>query len=388
MVQTSISIGGSMIYFDNAATTKIHPEVIETITDTMTNIWGNPSSIHSKGLEAKLLLDNSRKAISQHINCKQNGIIFTSGACEANSLAICGYMDKHPHSVLITTTIEHKSIQSLCKDRNYNTHFVHVDNKGRVDLTHLERLCKEAYLSGYSHILVSIQSANSEIGVTQDIKSISSIVHKYNGVFHTDATQLFSYQKLNVKELGVDMLSMSGQKINAPKGIGFLYVKGDIDLKPLIYGSQMETRRGGTENIPYIAGLSKAIELIQYENGYVQSIRDYLLDKFEHSGLDYIINGDLENRLPNNISISFKNIEAESLLLLLDMNGICVSSGSACDSKSIQASSVLKAIEVPDDYIHGTIRITLSDDITFDELDYAYEKIIQGVRRLQSLKSQ
>lgn len=374
-----------MIYLDNAATTKIHPEVIKTITDTMTNIWGNPSSIHSKGLEAKSLLDNSRRTISQHINCTPNEIIFTSGACEANSLAIQGYMDKHSHAVLITTAIEHKSIQALCVDKIYNTRYVCVDNKGGVDLTHLEQLCKETYLSGYSHMLVSIQSANSEIGVIQNIGSISSIVHKYNGVFHTDATQLFPYQKLNVKELGVDMLSMSGQKINAPKGIGFLYVKDDIDLKPLIYGSQMETRRGGTENIPYIAGLSKAIELIQYENGYVQSIRDYLLGKFRDCGLDYIINGDLENRLPNNINISFKNIEAESLLLLLDMNDICVSSGSACDSKSIQASSVLKAIEVPDDYIHGTIRITLSDDITFDELDYVYEKIIQGVRRLRSL---
>ena len=375
----------NMIYLDNAATTKIHPEVIKTITDTMINIWGNPSSIHSKGLEAKLLLDDSRKTISQHINCKPNEIIFTSGACEANSLAICGYMDKHSHSVLITTAIEHKSIQSLCVDRNYDICFVNVDNKGRVDLEHLNRLCKEVYLNGYSHMLVSIQSANSEIGVIQDIGSISSIVHKYNGIFHTDATQLFPYQKLNVKELGVDMLSMSGQKINAPKGIGFLYVKDDVDLKPIIYGNQMETRRGGTENIPYIAGLSKAIELLQYDNTYVQSMRDYLLGKFQNSGFDYLINGDLENRLPNNISISFKNIEAESLLLLLDMNNICVSSGSACDSKSIQASSVLKAIKVSDDYIHGTIRITLSDDITFDELDYVYEKIIQGVRRLRSL---
>lgn len=377
-----------MIYLDNAATTKIHPEVIKTITNIMTDIWGNPSSLHQLGQEAKLVLDASRKIISQYINCKQNEIIFTSGACEANSLAIQGYMDKHPHSVLITTAIEHKSIQSLCIDRNYNTRFVRVDNKGRVNLAHLEQLCKETYLNGYSHMLVSIQSANSEIGVTQDICEIGKIVHKYNGIFHTDATQLFPYQRLDVKKLDIDMLSMSGQKINAPKGIGFLYVKDDIDLKPLIYGNQMETRRGGTENIPYIAGLSKAIELLPYENAYVKSMQDYLLDKFENSGLNYIINGDLENRLPNNICISFKNIEAESLLLLLDMNDICVSSGSACDSKSIQASTVLKTIGVSDDYIHGTIRITLSDDITFDELDYVYEKIIQGVRRLQSLKSQ
>ena len=370
-----------MIYLDNAATTRINDEVMEVIFNTMKNVWGNPSSSHQLGMTAKKILDNSRKVISKSINCNSNEIILTSGACESNSLAICGHLDKHPNSVLITTTIEHKSIQSLCIGRTYNTRYVRVDNKGRVDLSHLEQLCKETYLNGYTHMLVSIQSANSEIGVIQDIREIGKIVH-------TDATQLFPYQKLNVKELGVDMLSMSGQKINAPKGIGFLYVKDDIDLKPLIYGSQMETRRGGTENIPYIAGLSKSIELLQYENTYVQSMRDYLLGKFQDCGLNYIINGDLENRLPNNISISFKNIEAESLLLLLDMNGICVSSGSACDSKSIQASPVLKAIKVPDDYIHGTIRITLSDDITFDELDYAYEKIIHGVRRLQSLNSQ
>ncbi len=377
-----------MLYLDNAATTKVHPEVIKTITDTMKTVWGNPSSIHTKGQQAKQILDNSRKTISQHINCKPNEIIITSGACESNSLAICGYLNKHPHSVLITTPIEHKSIQALCEDNNYNIRYVRVDNKGRVDLEHLKQLCSEIYLHGYSHMLVSIQSANSEIGTIQDIKTISSIVHSSNGVFHTDATQLFPYQKTNVKELGIDMLSMSGQKINAPKGIGFLYVQNSIELKPIIYGSQMEFRRGGTENIPYIAGLAKAVELLQYENTYVQSMRDYLLNKFENSGLDYIINGNLENRLPNNVNISFKGIEAESLLLLLDMNGICVSSGSACDSKSIQTSSVLKVIGVPNDYIHGTIRITLSNDITFDELDYAYEKIVESVNILRSLNNQ
>ncbi len=377
-----------MIYLDNAATTKVHPEVIETIADAMTNIWGNPSSRYQPGQQAKQILDSSRKSISQHINCKPNEIIFTSGACESNSLGICGYLNKHPHSVLITTPIEHKSIQSLCNDNNYNIRYVRVDNKGRVDLEHLKQLCIETYLHGYSHMLVSIQAANSEIGTIQDIKTISNIVHKYNGVFHTDATQLFPYQKFNVQEPGIDMLSMSGQKINAPKGIGFLYVKNGIELKPLIYGSQMESRRGGTENVPYIAGLTKAIALLQYKNTYVQSKRDYLLNNFKNSGLDYIINGDLENRLPNNINISFKGIDAESLLLLLDMNGICVSSGSACDSKSIQTSSVLKAICVPDNYIHGTIRITLSNDITFDELDYAYEKIVESVNRLENLNNQ
>ncbi len=377
-----------MIYLDNAASTCVKDEVIEVILKTMKTVFANPSSLHQPGQHAKQILDNSRKSISKHINCKPNEIIFTSGACEANSLALQGWLNKHKNSVLITSPIEHKSIQALCEDNNYDIQYVKVDNNGRVNLEHLEQLCSETYLHGYNHVLVSIQSANSEIGTIQNIKSISKITNKYKAVFHTDATQLFPYQKIDVRELGVDMLSMSGQKINAPKGIGFLYVKNGIDLKPLIYGSQMEFRRGGTENIPYIAGLAKAIELLQYENTYVQSMRDYLLNKFEGSGSDYIVNGDLENRLPNNINISFKGIEAESLLLLLDMNGICVSSGSACDSKSIQASSVLKAIGIPDDYIHGTIRITLSNENTFDELNYVFEKILQSVNILRSLNNQ
>lgn len=372
------------IYLDNAATTPIHQEVIKVITDTM-QIYGNPSSIHSKGLEAKGLLNNARKSISQHICCNPNEIIFTSGACEANSLAIQGYMNKYSHSVLITTTIEHKSIQELCADNNYDIRFVNVDNKGKVDLNHLEQLCKETYLNGYSHMLVSIQSANSEIGTIQDIKSISFIVHKYNGVFHTDATQLFPYQKLDMKELDIDMLSMSGQKINAPKGVGFLFVQKDIELKPLIYGSQMEMRRGGTENLPYIVGLAKAIELLKYDNTHLLSARDYLLNKFSNSGLDFIVNGDLENRLPNNINISFKGIEAESLLLMLDLNDIYVSSGSACNSNSVEPSAVLRAINVPNEYIRSAIRITLANDITFDELDYVYETFLKCVERLNNL---
>lgn len=372
------------IYLDNAATTPIHQEVIKVITDTM-QIYGNPSSIHSKGLEAKGLLNNARKSISQHICCNPNEIIFTSGACEANSLAIQGYMNKYSHSVLITTTIEHKSIQKLCADNNYDIRFVNVDNKGKVDLNHLEQLCKETYLNGYSHMLVSIQSANSEIGTIQDVKSISFIVHKYNGVFHTDATQLFPYQKLDMKELDIDMLSMSGQKINAPKGVGFLFVQKDIELKPLIYGSQMEMRRGGTENLPYIVGLAKAIELLKYDNTHLLSARDYLLNKFSNSGLDFIVNGDLENRLPNNINISFKGIEAESLLLMLDLNDIYVSSGSACNSNSVEPSAVLRAINVPNEYIRSAIRITLANDITFDELDYVYETFLKCIERLNNL---
>lgn len=366
-----------MIYLDHAATTKIHPEVIKTITDTMTHIWGNPSSIYKKGLEAKQVLDHSRETISQAMNCRPDEILFTSGACESNSFAIQGYINQHKNSVLITTPIEHKSIQALCNDNPYDIRYVNVDSKGRVDLGHLEQLCSRIYRDG-NPVFVSIQSANSEIGTIQDVRAISEIVHRYHGVFHTDSTQLFPHQKLDVTKFGMDMLSMSGQKINAPKGIGLLYSRNGIKLKPLIYGNQMEARRGGTENIPYIAGLSKAIELLHYDNSYVRSLRDYFINRLHHSGLDFLINGDFRHRLPNHISISFQGIEAEALLLMLDMNQICVSGGSACDSRHVQVSPVLKAIGVPEAYIHGTIRITLSNDNTFDEIDYACEKIAES----------
>lgn len=373
-----------ILYFDNAATTPVHPEVITTIADTLTNIYGNPSSLHSIGQKAKQILMNSRNIIANHINCKPNEIIFTSGACEANSLAIRGYMDCHKNTTLITTRIEHKSITSLCENENYDIRYVSVDKYGCVNLDDLDRICKELSNEKTS-ILVSIQSANSEIGTIQDIKKIGDIVHKYNGVFHTDATQLFPYQKINVNSLKIDMLSMSGQKINAPKGIGFLYVKEGIKLKPLIYGSQMEFRRGGTENIPYITGLAKAIELLDYDNRNMKNMQYYLFSQLSDMEFDYRANGYMLNRLPNNINISFKGIEGESLIILLDCNNICVSTISACNSISLKPSTVLKEIGVPEDYIHGTIRITLPHDVTKADVNYFLDILKESVTKLESM---
>ena len=220
-------------YLDNAATTPVSKDVIDIIFTTMNEVYGNPSSLHDIGQMAKNVLEQARKTIAKKLNCNTTEIIFTSGACESNSLAIQGFMKCH-NAVLITSAIEHKSILSLCKDNKYETYFVDVDNEGLIDFTQFEDYCKNAYDKG-KEILVSIQGANSEIGTIQDLKRIAAIAHSYHGVVHSDITQLLPYSNIDVKKLGIDMMSASGQKIHTPKGIGVLYVKKGIQLKPLIF---------------------------------------------------------------------------------------------------------------------------------------------------------
>lgn len=373
------------LFLDHASTTPVHPLVIRTIQNTMAEIYGNPSSLHAPGRQANAILEKSRQAIAGHINGKPSEIIFTSGACEANSLALQGYLDQYDDSALITTPIEHKSILALCEEKYPDTVYLNVDHDGFISPGHLKRTCADLYSRGYQHLLVSIQSANSEIGTIQNLQKIAEIVHQYNGIFHTDATQLFPYEKIDVQKTGIDMLSMSGQKIRAPKGIGFLYVKSGIRLRPLIYGSQMESRRGGTENIPYIAGLLKAVELIDYDNSSTAAVRDHILKSLGEYGALCRINGSLKQRLPNNINVSFKDLDGESLLLLLDSFGICVSAGSACNSSSFLPSPVLQAIGVPEEYIHGSLRVTLSCDTTAKDADFFLEKLKTCTKRLHTM---
>lgn len=385
-------------YLDNAATTCVAEEVIQSVFETMENEWYNPSSLYTPAQQTKAVVEKARKTIADYINCKPSEIIFTSGACEANSLAICGWRKKNS-GYIITSNIEHKSIVSI-PNIDYT---IHVDEKGFFNFEELDTLINDVtefrkdFLSQFSSdigidynftFILSTQAANSEIGTIQDIKRIADIVHKYNGIFHCDATQLFPYQRIDVKKFGIDMLSMSGQKINTPKGIGFLYVKEGIELEPLIYGSQENGLRAGTENVPYIAGLAKAIELLDQkirpiEKPHIQYVRDYMEGKMLHSIGDCIINGSKNYRLPNNINISFKGIESESLLLMLNQHNIYVSAGSACNSGDSSPSYVLQAIKVPEDYIRGTIRITLPDDFTFDEADYVVGVIKDCVERLR-----
>lgn len=369
-------------YLDNAATTPVSKDVIDIIFTTMNEVYGNPSSLHDIGQMAKNVLEQARKTIAKKLNCNTTEIIFTSGACESNSLAIQGFMKCH-NAVLITSAIEHKSILSLCKDNKYETYFVDVDNEGLIDFTQFEDYCKNAYDKG-KEILVSIQGANSEIGTIQDLKRIAAIAHSYHGVVHSDITQLLPYSNIDVKKLGIDMMSASGQKIHTPKGIGVLYVKKGIQLKPLIFGSQEFGLRGGTENIPYIAGIAKAFENIKVNNTILQNLRDYMETKLLSDIPLCRINGSKDMRILNNINISFKGIEAESLLLLLNIDGIYVSSGSACDSKNLSPSPTLSAIKVPTDYINGTIRIALSENLTLGDIDYIVSAIKKRVNQLRN----
>lgn len=385
---------GREYYLDNAATTEVYSEVIDTISNVMRDVYGNPSSIHRKGNQAQEIVDKARQTIANYINCKPSEIIFTSGACEANSLAILGYTRNQNHSYIapfITLPIEHKSIVSML-DNFYELSDVKCVSVNEDGLVNIEKL--EDMLSTYELInsknkpLVSIQGANSEIGTIQDIKEISKIVHKYNGIYHCDATQLFPYYRIDVQELGIDMLSMSGQKIHAPKGIGFLYVKEGIELEPLIYGSQEKGIRGGTENVPYIAGLAKAIELLDFKfkvtvKPEIFHVRNYMEHQLKKKIKNCMINNDLGCCLPNLINISFKDIDAQDLITLLDAEDIYVSVGSACNSGSTEPSYVLKAINVPDEYIMGTIRITLPDDFEYDDVDYIVSRITYYVNNLR-----
>ena len=368
-----------IIYLDNAATAKPKQEVIKEIEYVLEHEWGNPSSLYGIGRSAKQIVDNSRKITADFVGAKPSEIVFTSGACESNSMAINGYLNKNDVN-FITSTIEHKSIMNLYDDSYVMKHKVQVGNHGLVDTIELEELLLESD----KHCLVSIQFANNEIGTIQDIKKISEIVHRYGGILHTDATQMIPNSPVNVKDLGIDMMSFSGQKLGATKGIGVLYIKNCIELEPIIYGSQENSRRGGTENVPYIAGLAKAIETIYCPTS---EIRDYFFDKLDYLLDDiYLIGWETDAlRLKNNLSICFKGIESESLLLLLDNKEIYVSSGSACNSASLSPSYVLSAIGMKEPDINGVVRFSFGEDTTERQCDIAIDEIVKSVNTLRRM---
>ena len=371
-----------MIYLDNAATTKPKKEVVDVINSCLLYEWGNPSSLYKIGISAKDVLEKSRRIVADFIGAKSSEIIFTSGACESNSLAICGFL-KNKNTFFITSSIEHKSIKNITGAYNYKCSVVPVDNKGFVNLNVLENYLEYQNKYKKDNVLVSIQYANNEIGTIQNIKEISKIVHKYNGTLHTDATQIIPDRKINVKKDGIDMMSFSGQKLGATKGIGVLYIKDGIKLNPIIYGSQEKELRGGTENIPYIAGLAKAIEIIKYPTS---ELRNYFVNKVLHEIEDCFLVGaecDNEYRLKNNASICFKGVEGESILIMLNQKDIYVSSGSACNSSDLKPSHVLTAISVPEEYINGVIRFTFSNDNTKKEVDIVVDELKKIIKKLR-----
>lgn len=362
-----------MIYLDNAATTPVKPEVMQTIMETMRDFYGNPSSIYNYGFESQKILSDSRKKIADKLNCEPEEIIFTSGACEANSLAINSIIEnnrnKSKYSVIYSTPIEHKSIHmqkelTICD----------VDNEGKVIDILINPLLSES---------MSIQYANNEIGTIQDIKGMVAKYKKEdkNFIVHTDATQMIANSPIDVKDLDVDMLSLSGQKIGAPKGIGILFHKKGYKIHPLIYGSQEFGLRGGTENLPYIAGLAKAFELLDYNKVKdIRELRNYCYKNLINRIPDIHLNGspDLTGtyRLSNNLNITIPNVNAEELIIALGLKDICIANGSACNSGSKEPSYVLKAIGLTDEQAFSTIRITFGEQNTREEVDEFIDTIV------------
>lgn len=379
-----------MLYLDNAATTPVEDVVAETVNNRMA-AFGNPSSLHAVGDNANEILRNSREVVADYIGCSPDEIVFTSSGSESNNLALKGFFFANiKNCMIITSEIEHKSVLNSCKfieSLGGNVKYLGVDSFGRVDLKRLKMLCEIAELSECK-LLVSIQMANNEIGTIQEIKKIADLVHQYGGVLHTDAVQAFPEMYCNVDNLGIDLMSVSGHKFGCPKGIGFLYKRINVDICPLIHGGMQEHGlRAGTENIPYIAGLSTAIQILKDKIDKIQDLklkRNYLINllcKIDKTQ----INGDTVNRLSNNISISFKDIEGEALLLLLDSDNVYVSAGSACMAGSKEQSHVLKSINVDEDFVGGTIRISLDNSLSYDDLDLIYELINKWVGSLRNI---
>jgi len=372
------------VYLDNAATTKPDSRVIDAMIPYLTTKWYNPSSLYGKSTEIKKDIENARDIVGDFIGASGKEIYFTSGGSEANCWAIQGFVNEclrnKKKPCIITSEIEHKSILECVRNSIAKTIFVGVDNEGFIDMEKLKYWLSVAKQTGHE-TLVSIQAANNEIGTIQCIGDISELAHEYGALFHTDAVQALGQLHINVKDLDVDILSASGHKIGAPKGIGFLYVKNGVKIQPLVYGSQMDYMRGGTENVPYIIGMARAVQLIQSDDEYqLRTIvsRGYFTKKLKALGCK--VNGSLNERLPNNISIVLPDgVTGEAVLYMLDMSTIMVSTGSACNSHSIEPSYVLKAIGLTNEEAARTIRITLPHNITFEEIDYAIEEIEKAI---------
>ena len=382
-----------MIYLDNSATTKPKKEVVDAIMPYLTDMWHNPSSLYAPSVDIKKKIEESREIIANFINADKTEIYFTSGGSDGNSWAIQGFVNecwsqcKTP--IVITSKIEHKSILNCVYNLDADVYFVGVDINGMIDLNNLEDILKGLIYQEEDYgILVSIQFANNEIGTVQNIKMISDIVHKYRGIFHTDAVQAFGHIPINVKELGIDMMTASGHKINALKGSGFLYKKDGVKIKPLIYGTQESGLRGGTENVIGIIGLGEAVRHINFGTNYNRieemcNKRDYFIRMLENK-FGCILNGCYEYRLPNNINVTFpQNITGEALLYMLDMADIKVSTGSACNSHSINPSHVLKAIGLTDNGAMRTVRFSLSEDITYKDVDYVIREIDKALKIIE-----
>ena len=376
-------------YLDNAATTKTAPEVVEAMLPYFSELYGNPSSIYSLAGESKKAVDHAREIIAGALGAQPEEIYFTAGGTESDNWALKAaaefYKKKGNH--IITTKIEHHAILHTCQwleKQGFEVTYLNVDENGVVKLEELKKAIRP------TTILISVMYANNEIGTIQPIKEIGEIAREHGILFHTDAVQAFGQLPIQVDDCHIDMLSASGHKLNGPKGIGFLYIRKGVKIRSFIHGGAQERkRRAGTENVPGIVGLGKAVERAvstrKERADKEKELRDYLIGRVLKEIPYTRLNGHRTMRLPNNANFSFQFIEGESLLIMLDMEGICGSSGSACTSGSLDPSHVLLAIGLPHEIAHGSLRLTLSEETTKEELDFVVESLKKIIDRLRSM---
>ena len=377
------------IYLDNAATTKTRPEVVEAMLPYFTEKFGNPSSVYEFATQNKKAVDEARGNIAKALGADISEIYFTAGGSESDNWALKAtaeaYEEKGNH--IITSKIEHHAILHTCEyleKHGFEVTYVDVDENGVIKLDELKKAIRP------TTILISVMFANNEIGTIQPIKEIGKIAKEHNILFHTDAVQAFGQLEINVNDMNIDMLSSSAHKLNGPKGIGFLYIRKGVKIRSFVHGGAQERqRRAGTENVPGIVGFGKAVEIAMDTMKERQEkeirLRDLLMKRVL-AEIPYVrVNGDRVNRLPNNANFSFQFIEGESLLIMLDMNNICGSSGSACTSGSLGPSHVLLAIGLPHEIAHGSLRLTLSDENTEEEINYTVDKIKEIVDKLRKM---
>ena len=378
-----------MIYLDNAATTKTAPEVVDAMLPYFSEYYGNASTIYSLGAESKKAMDHARQTIADSLGAKPEEIYFTAGGSESDNWALKAtaeaYASKGKH--IITTKIEHHAILHTCEyleKRGFEITYLNVDRDGLISLDELKAAIRP------DTILISVMFANNEIGTIEPIAEIGEIAKEHGVLFHTDAVQAYAQVPIHVDEMHIDMLSASGHKLNGPKGIGFLYIRKGVKIRSFVHGGAQErSRRAGTENIPGIVGLGAAVEramrIMDSKTRKEIELRDYLIGRLENEIPHCWLNGHRTKRLPNNINFSFLFIEGESMLIMLDMKGICASSGSACTSGSLDPSHVLLAIGLKHEEAHGSLRLTLSEDSTKEEMDFVAEEVKKIVQRLRDM---
>ncbi len=378
-----------LIYLDNAATTQVYPEVFEEMKPYFTEYYGNPSSVYQFAQESKNKVERAREEIAEMLNAKPEEIYFTGGGSESDNWALVAtaetYAKKGKH--IITSKIEHHAILHTCEyleSRGYEVTYLDVDENGLIDLEQLKKSIRK------DTILISIMSANNEIGTIQPIAEIGKIAKEHEIFFHTDAVQAFGHIPIDVEEMQIDMLSASGHKIQGPKGIGFLYIRKNVRIGAFIHGgSQERGKRAGTHNVPGIVGLAAAAKIakenLESNIEYETKLRDYAISRIENEIPFAVLSGHRTKRLPNNIHFCFRFIEGESMLILLDQAGICGSSGSACTSGSLDPSHVLLAIGRPHEIAHGSLRLTLSEKNTKEEIDKVVDELKKIIERLRSM---